>query len=420
MTYPYVVPPTSKIVPADVIVFRKGNLAVAIKGDTKQVIASSTDHASFWNELIDALISDNYSSVKIVGSGVFDITDDVVMQKNGLTLVVEGIAPPRMTAEWGYVSPNNLKFVLSNDARLLDDGENWGRIVFKNIIISVKGTYTKTPLHFPKTMLYMDDVQLNANHTADFSGVQLLKGGSAGPPGIPVYWQNVKVLDSRKAGTYQWMPLFIVWYEGFIWDGGNIVISLSDDIGRLCFFRLSGNVWGVFRNIDMFLASIGTNKYQTFWDVYPPSRFENVEFLDDKYIVYYHISSPYNIHVYLDMCRYNEAGSIMIPIINKDKITPIFGPTYKRSGCSTISGNGSTTDFLIGEHGLTPSVVDPTKVIVRVTPASADAIAASPCVGYLSDENGDGIYESIRVKFASAPASGTDNVKVVWEVEYIG
>jgi len=66
------------------------------------------------------------------------------------------------------------------------------------------------------------------------------------------------------------------------------------------------------------------------------------------------------------------------------------------------------------------SVDDPSKVIVKCTPASPDAIAASPVVCYLSDEDGDGVYESIRAKFASAPASGTDNVKVVWEVEYIG
>ena len=93
---------------------------------------------------------------------------------------------------------------------------------------------------------------------------------------------------------------------------------------------------------------------------------------------------------------------------------------WRRKGTATLSGNGTTTDFLIGEHGLDVQVTDPSKVVVIVTPVSADAIAASPCVGYLSDENGDGIYESIRVKFASAPASGTDNVKVAWEVEYIG
>ena len=39
---------------------------------------------------------------------------------------------------------------------------------------------------------------------------------------------------------------------------------------------------------------------------------------------------------------------------------------------------------------------------------------------YLSDEDGDDVYELIRAKFVSTPASGTDNVKVVWEVEYVG
>lgn len=93
------------------------------------------------------------------------------------------------------------------------------------------------------------------------------------------------------------------------------------------------------------------------------------------------------------------------------------GYLTENSGVATLSGDGTTTDFLIGEHGLSPSIDDPSKVIVKVTPASADAVAASPCVGYLSDENADGVYESIRVKFASAPASGTDNVRIVWMAE---
>ena len=96
------------------------------------------------------------------------------------------------------------------------------------------------------------------------------------------------------------------------------------------------------------------------------------------------------------------------------------GYLTENSGVATLSGDGSTTDFLIGEHGLSPTIDDPSKVVVKCTPASADAIAASPLVCYLSDENSDGNYESIRVKFSSAPPSGTDNVKVAWEVEYIG
>jgi len=83
------------------------------------------------------------------------------------------------------------------------------------------------------------------------------------------------------------------------------------------------------------------------------------------------------------------------------------------SGTKTLSGDGVTTDFLIGEHGL--GTTDRTKIAVVVTPASTDAINASPCFAYASDEDGDGAYESIRVKFSTAPAIGTDNVVIVWK-----
>jgi len=85
----------------------------------------------------------------------------------------------------------------------------------------------------------------------------------------------------------------------------------------------------------------------------------------------------------------------------------------RNSGTATFSGDGSTTDFLIGDHGL--AVTDPNKIVVKVTPISADAIAASPCVGYVDPNDNT----KIRVKFASAPASGTDNVKIAWTAEVI-
>jgi len=85
----------------------------------------------------------------------------------------------------------------------------------------------------------------------------------------------------------------------------------------------------------------------------------------------------------------------------------------ENSGTATFSGDGSTKDFLIGDHGL--AVTDPSKIVVKVTPISSDAIAASPCIGYV-DPNDNA---KIRVKFASAPASGTDNVKIVWEAQVV-
>lgn len=93
------------------------------------------------------------------------------------------------------------------------------------------------------------------------------------------------------------------------------------------------------------------------------------------------------------------------------------GYVTENSGTATFSGDGTTTDFLIGAHGLAENPTDRTRIYAEVTPASDDAITASPCEAYASDEDTDGAYESIRVKFASAPAAGTDNVVVRWKAE---
>jgi|GEM_PF-3642220 len=87
------------------------------------------------------------------------------------------------------------------------------------------------------------------------------------------------------------------------------------------------------------------------------------------------------------------------------------GYVTENNGTAIFSGDGTTTDFSLGAHGL--AVTDPNKIIVKVTPISTDAIAASPCTGYVDPADNT----KIRVKFASPPASGTDNVKIIWEAE---
>jgi len=105
-----------------------------------------------------------------------------------------------------------------------------------------------------------------------------------------------------------------------------------------------------------------------------------------------------------------ESGNIFCGNTND----PAFGTKYRNSGSKTFSGDGTTTDFEIGAHGLVTS--DPSKIVVKVSPVSSDAIAASPCVGYVDPADNT----KIRVKFASAPASGADNVQIVWHAEVIG
>lgn len=85
-------------------------------------------------------------------------------------------------------------------------------------------------------------------------------------------------------------------------------------------------------------------------------------------------------------------------------------------GVGEFDGNGSTTEFVVSNHGV-PDITDPREYIVVVTPASQDAINSSPVFGYLSDEDNDGVYEALRIKFSSPPPSGTKNVVVVWKLE---
>ncbi len=122
-------------------------------------------------------------------------------------------------------------------------------------------------------------------------------------------------------------------------------------------------------------------------------------------------SSDNNIIAYCTV-RNNKTEQIVIVGANTI-IRRNIGYLTENSGVATFSGDGSTTDFLIGDHGL--AVTDPSKIVVKVTPISSDAIDASPCIGYV-DPNDNA---KIRVKFASAPASGTDNVKIIWEAQVV-
>ena len=165
--------------------------------------------------------------------------------------------------------------------------------------------------------------------------------------------------------------------------------------------------------------------YINAWEACRKNIIEGLRIFDDQasptqqYGIY--VLGPYVGGTVIRNCKVwnNVTKDVYIDASVTEKIVfeGVEGYATKSSGTATFSGDGTTTDFLIGTHGL--AVTDPSKIVVKVTPASPDAIAASPCVGYVSDEDGDGKYESIRVKFASAPAAGTDNVKVVWEAEVI-
>ncbi|MEM3449867.1 MAG: hypothetical protein QXL46_04175 [Nitrososphaerales archaeon] len=67
--------------------------------------------------------------------------------------------------------------------------------------------------------------------------------------------------------------------------------------------------------------------------------------------------------------------------------------------------------FLGPTHGL--NITDPTRIVVTVSPTSTAARNASPVSGEVDATDNT----KIRIRFASAPAAGTNNVSIRWRAE---
>jgi len=118
----------------------------------------------------------------------------------------------------------------------------------------------------------------------------------------------------------------------------------------------------------------------------------------------------YEFDFYRTKLKIADAGT---QNIKEDNI----GYPNKTSGVSTFSGDGTATEFTIASHNLAENPTDQKRLFCEVTPVSADAQGASPCECYPYDADGDGAYEALRVKFSTAPPSGTDNVVVRFKAE---
>jgi len=107
------------------------------------------------------------------------------------------------------------------------------------------------------------------------------------------------------------------------------------------------------------------------------------------------------VYIYDNDLR-DAAGEKLYCIASNAVIKRNLGYVTENSGTATFSGDGSTTQFKIA-HGL---VKAPSKVLV--TPMTADAAGDF----YVT---ADDTY--IYINYSTAPASGTDNVKVSWYAE---
>jgi len=451
MTYPNVVPPMAHTAPtADVVVYREGNKAIAVDAKTKIKIASSTDHAEVIQAAIDSLSSEGgmihikegvyiinnkitlRSGVRLIGSGwLYGADARAFLTPNGTVLEIEtnndyGIEVPDKSTSI-YISDMQLRArSTSGNIGLMRIGKGASEIFIERTDFA-QGVPDTPALIIANSggniSVIRDCVFSGMDENENIAGNGIYLGQDIGADHVDIYDCN----------------FFFMKNYGINMDGGinNITIRRCHlGFGFPYDARLIRIVtYGTSVTIDNLYLEIGDPTQRTtsliYVDFYGTLYMRNItigySLSDQNYenwsslIILYHVSAGLIERVVrcINFARSASVGQHE-GFFNLPSSVKAFSINPTRTGIATFSGDGTTTDFLIGEHGLSPTIDDPSKVIVKVTPASPDAIAASPCVGYLSDEEPDGVYESVRVKFASAPASGTDNVKVTWKVEYIG
>ena len=421
---------------ADVIVYRDGEHVVAVdnKGNT---IARSTDHAEVIQKAIDSLSEGGRVFVK---AGTYNCRTTITINKP-----ISFLGEHKATVLQGDADPILL---VTREGATYFEGFEIGNLVV------VQNNDNRNAVVF---RLVSWGLVYNLRTSGGLSGVRL--EGAIGNIFINLYvWGAKAAFQEPPVGA----GLFITSYSGVLANfnkfiGGRIAgckLGILGQYGQKNLFLgmdiesnergmviYSGFGWNTVRNcwlegntVNAILITRTGTEQTVIEDsiISVPSGASGITIYGDQRIIakntFYGDGSPY---ISILAGAVNDPKSIKIMFnrgLSAAKINDEVGAFYignmgyvtENSGVATLNGDATTTDFLIGSHGLSPSITDPSKVVVKCTPASADAIAASPLVCYLSDEDADGVYESIRVKFASAPPSGTNNVKVVWEVEYIG
>jgi len=187
--------------PADVIVFRKGNLAIAIKGGTKETIASSTDHAEVIRKAINSLPSKGGT---IVITDVFDIASKIYLPTdNDYILKIKGLGFRRSGFNFTDV-----------DAGIVGQKTSWSwyrQIIFEDLLLT--GTVKKM-LSLPYENIVWRNIFIEgamADPDEDFIYV-----GGSGAPHYPSVIDNLWV--RYKGGNGDGSGHFLT----FLMEGLNI------------------------------------------------------------------------------------------------------------------------------------------------------------------------------------------------------
>jgi len=426
--------------PASYIIFKDGDYICAKNGETGKIDFRDTDAATVIQQAIDALpeYSYPYGGGHIhIKYGVYEITKKIIVDK-----------PLWLTGEGRYAR-TVLKAADGLNDRLLEvylEGENYWTEIEKMWLEGNKGNqsagdyllyiYGGYPILRDLYVMraYKTGIYVNAqdfhfyNVFSEFNGehgwrIACNQNGQLysctawenEDSGIIISGKRWSIVNCRimknKGGTYKNAGLYVL--EG---ENGQIIG------GYVCENQCTGIDLYNAKHIQIVGVMVRDNSQEanntydgikirgnSNHNVITGCTVFNTLTNKQRYGIAEQDTADYNF--ILGNIVYSNAAGEITTVGTNTIVKHNTGYVTENSGTATFSGDGSTTDFEISAHGL--AVTDPEKIVVKVTPISDDAIAASPCVGYVDPTDNT----KIRVKFASAPASGADNVKIKWLAE---
>lgn len=422
--------------PTQVIIRREGNSASAIEGKSKSLIAKAREHDVVLNAaityiqnggrilIVDSLeifntVYINSPFINIVSPyrTVIDIKADGItafkIDKSGIGAGLEGL----------FIRGNSIgkigidaAFTTFGEAQLtlrdvLVTGFHQHCIFIKNTArIDMLNVEAHTVGEGGETILVQDTAHVSIANSK-FTGDPI----SGTTPSNTARFLNISELNIVNSRFREGASSLVIGYTTRYATLSNINIDASRQYGL--FIASGAGPAILLTNISIHNVSVeGVGLYDGIYNLTTNTVLgSNIEILDERTTkqMRYGINDVTGSGLWKNV---RISGHTIAPINNVKVIT---GVGFQNHGVATITGDGTATDFLLGTHDLQPSITDPSQVAVMCTPANTEAINNSPIICYLSDEDADGIYESIRVKFNTAPALNAQ-AKIVWEVRYIG
>ena len=422
-------------IPPSVIVFKEGDYAVAVDGETKQVIpgARSKDHAEVIQKAIYSLMIEYDTTYRLGGllfikKGQYAIDRPIVIPEkyNGKNVGIDGFRLLGEGCTSGFINAESFTKLYTTGA--FPDGD-YGVIQVEadgygleigNLTVAcggknIHGIIVKKPF----TWGYLHDLVVTGPYNSYFAGKAGILLDVGGGNGFMVERAFIQFFDVGLAvGGADWLVVDAVRTykcnyglslgvpDSFTYSRRSTGVSDSrfgfiQVVDPLTNAVLVKNAYGYQNKIDYIKVEMGQ-------DIQEVIRHDSGEI--DLEIDTVGISR--HGHSYTALVGGDGAKNVIIRRVvdqtdgYSTRSVTGFGHEHY---VTTLSGDGSTQVFKLGT--IKYPVTDPSIATFKSQPLTDDA--KIPYVIYLQDDDSDGIYESVYVKFSSAPPSGTDNVKTV-------